>query len=400
MLDIIVKIDEFELDRGYVQDVTFTDNLTGALDEITVGICDPDHKWLGSWVPHKNDRITFMASLGSVVLDLPDFFLESWDLSAWPGGVNLKALSQSIAGANLRKKRTANHYDVTLRGLVSGLAQRNGLKLLWEGDDTGIVKRLCQKNMSDLAYLEQTARQTGRVCKVQNGFLIFIPLSFGGTRLERFGDTARLVPGAGKRNIVIKPEHMTAPPKITHSGITPGKKEFRRYQPLQARLDKVRGESGDVAYDGGVNTSVNLGWGSELAAWSSALEANLAGVTVAFALLPRIDIAAGSLVYVTDIGTYSGTYLVQKLSHKIGASGWTVEVETGRISAGQLAPPTKAQAVNDKNKNTAALAAEVDAKNAARLKGLDSLMDRDIMQGDTPEWYTDEERAEWLTEEG
>jgi hypothetical protein len=395
MLEIIVLYDEFEMDRGYVREVTFTDNLTGALDEVTLQIVDPNHDWINSWVPHKNDRIRFEARLDDAVLKVPDFFVDSWDLSTWPGEVGLRALSEKIVKSELRKRRTVNHYDVTLRGLVSGLAQRNGLKLIWEGDDTPQVAMLRQKNMSDLAYLDKIARETGRVCKVQNGYLIFIPLSFGGTTLERFGEIVRLVPGSGKRTIVINPSDMVAQPKITHSGDVPNKREFRRYQPIQARLDRVRGETTDETFDGGVSTAVNLGFGAESACWSAALEAHLAGVSILFGTLPRVDIAAGSLVYLNEIGTYSGTYLVRKMSHKIGSGGWICEIEAGRISAAELSAPTKAQRVTNSAENTAKIAAEIDAKELAKTKALDAMMNTDAISGGPPKPHSLGEQLAW-----
>ena len=394
MLEIIVFYDNFEMDRGYVQEVSFTDHLTGSLDEVSVQIADPNHDWLNSWVPHKNDRVRFEARLDDVALKVPDFFVDSWDLTGWPGSVNVKALSQKVVASELRKRRTVNHYDVTLRGLVSGIAQRQNLKLIWEGDDTPQVAMLRQKNMSDLAYLDKIARETGRVCKIQNGYLIFIPLSFGDMSIERFGDVVRLAPGNGKRTIVINPSDLTSPPKITHSGDVPNKREFRRYQPIQARLDRVRGETTDETFDGGVNTAVNLGFGSESACWSAALEAHLAGVGITFGTLPRVDIAAGSLVYMNEIGTYTGTYLIRKLTHKIGNGGWSCEIEAGRISAANLAAPTKAERVTNSAENTAKLAAEIDAE-MAKTKPQEALMDVDAISGKPPEWHPERERADW-----
>lgn len=400
MLEIIVKYDNFELERGLIQDVSFTDNLTGVLDEITVQIGDPSHRWFSGWVPKKNDRLTFEARLDGVRLSLPDFFVDFWDLTGWPGSTTLKAVSEATQGtrnndsgkdaSELRKKRTATYFDVTLRNVVSAIAQRNGITMLWEGEDTQAAPVLRQKNTSDLAFLSRLAQQTGRLCKLQNGYLIFSPLTFSGTTLERFGDTVRLVPGNGKRNVVIRPSDMTTPPKISHTGVVPSKKEFRRYQPLQARLDKVRGEADDSTFDGGVDTAANLGFGTESACWSAALEAHLSGVTTTFGVLPRVDIAAGSVVYLDQLGTYTGTYLIQKLTHKIGTSGWGVDIEAARISAANLTPLTTAQKMDQRFRSKA---------DPAKTNPLDAVMNWDAARGDAPEWHDDEDRLTWITDE-
>ena len=370
MLDITVFYDEFELWPGSIQEVTFTDNLTGALDEVSVQIADPEHKWISGWVPKKNDRIRFEARLDGLLLKVPDFFVDSWDITTFPGSASIRALSETTQsagnadsrknGSQLRKKRTANHYNVTLRALVSAIAQRNDLKLMWQGEDTAEAAIIRQKNTSDLAFLNTIAQQTGRVCKLQNGHLIFIPLAFGGITLERFGDEARVVMGPGVRTVVIKPSQMTSAPKITHSGNVPDKKEFRRYQPISARLDRLRGSAPDETYDGGVNTGVNLGFGLDSACWSAALEAHLEGVKINFGVLPRVDIAAGSVVYLDEMGTYTGTYLIHRMTHKIGASGWSCETEAGRISAANITAPTKAQKWENRTDKTKELAAQLD----------------------------------------
>ncbi len=76
MLEIAVFYDEFELWPGMIQDVSFTDNLTGALDEVSIQIADPDHKWVAGWVPKKNDRVRFKAALDKLNLSVPDFFVD------------------------------------------------------------------------------------------------------------------------------------------------------------------------------------------------------------------------------------------------------------------------------------------------------------------------------------
>jgi hypothetical protein len=284
--------------------------------------------------------------------------------------VTVRALSETTqsvknqearkSGSQLRKKRTANHYNVTLRALVSAIAQRNDLKLMWQGEDTAEAAIIRQKNTSDLAFLNTIAQQTGRVCKLQNGHLIFIPLAFGGITLERFGDEVRVIMGPGERNVMILPSQMTSSPKISHSGNVPDKKEFRRYQPISARLDRLRGSAPDETYDGGVNTGINLGFGLDSACWSAALEAHLEGVKISFGVLPRVDIAAGSVVYLNEMETYAGTYLIHRMTHKIGSSGWSCEIEAGRISEANITPKTKAQKWENRVDRTAQLAQELD----------------------------------------
>jgi hypothetical protein len=44
------------------------------------------------------------------------------------------------------------------------------------------------------------------------------------------------------------------------------------------------------------------------------------------------------------------------------------------------------------------MAAEMDAE-VAKTQTLEAYMNWQAMQGDTPEWHTDEERAQWVTDE-
>ena len=105
MLDITVLYDEFELWPGTISEVSFTDNLTGALDEISVQIVDPDHKWVAGWVPKKNDRVRFDARLDGLRLSVPDFFVDSWDITTFPGSASIRALSETTQTAKNQDSR-------------------------------------------------------------------------------------------------------------------------------------------------------------------------------------------------------------------------------------------------------------------------------------------------------
>src|SRR5688572_13322185 len=118
--------------------LTYTDNLTGAADDLALEVEDRDALWSGDWRPAYGDKV--VARLVSTdpwfgydqkvsELRLGTFAHDKIVMSSPPGRVSLQCVSAPLATGLRRRKRTRAWKGVTLKQIADDIAKRAGLTL-------------------------------------------------------------------------------------------------------------------------------------------------------------------------------------------------------------------------------------------------------------------------------
>lgn len=335
--------------RIHASEISYTDYLTGQSDEIEIVAADPDKQWTSGFFPDQNDSVQVVAQLGDRRLDFGEFWVDSVENSLYPDKVKIKGLSIKIAkSSELRKKRTVQYEGQTLRGIVSGVAQRNGLELQWSGADEQL-DTVTQRRQSDLAFLQTLAESAGFMFKVYKKKVIFqeITAFLDGAEFVRTGDDLEFLSGPGSRYIEIGAHDLIGAPSFELFANYKDRGQFKRAKPYEATVERLQQSavSGD-GYDGGEDQAKYNKISVEAAGKNAVSEAAMAGIQVALPVVPHEKWLAGNVVYVGSwAGKYRGTYLITQVTHTISAKdGWSVSIDSlRRLSSSDAPKPTQQQ---------------------------------------------------------
>lgn len=159
----------------YLESITFKEYLENKAAELELSFTNAESYFLGDWYPAIDDKLT--AKIGYIdgqVINCGLFFVDDVTISGGRSGdsVSFRALSaygSSIYSSEVRK----NHEGKAIQELVSGEASRLGYSA--KGDLSGNWSGI-QKG-TGLKFIEQIARETGRVMKIEEKDLYLIPLA-------------------------------------------------------------------------------------------------------------------------------------------------------------------------------------------------------------------------------
>lgn len=160
-------------------DLQYNDAASGSLDDLTVTLEDRERNWQGPWSPVEGDQL--VAAIRTVNWDKPGeikklplgtFEVDSIDFSGPPDTISIKAVSLPVT-SEVRMQRSSRSWEKTnLKTIAAQVAKRAMLKLIYEAQDNPSYDRLEQSEVSDLAFLLNTATQEGIAIKVSSGCLV------------------------------------------------------------------------------------------------------------------------------------------------------------------------------------------------------------------------------------
>jgi phage protein D len=150
----------------------YTDNLSGAADDLTFEIQDRDMKWSTDWRPTFGDSVVARLEVSeSWFADVEDLRLgkfahDSVGFSGPPHRASFKCVSAPLATGLRRRKRTRVWRGQRLDQIAKDIADRAGLTLQFDGDQGDAFGHAQQVDKSDLEFLEEICKQVGRTLKV------------------------------------------------------------------------------------------------------------------------------------------------------------------------------------------------------------------------------------------
>jgi len=156
----------------------YTDNLSGAADDLSLELEDRDNLWSGDWRPEFGDQVVarleaegwFGSKLTS--LRLGTFAHDKISLSGPPHRVSLQCVSAPLATGLRRRKRTHAWRGVTIKQIADDIAQRAILKLEFDGDPGPSYRNAVQNDKSDLEFLGELCKEVGRTLKVTESKIV------------------------------------------------------------------------------------------------------------------------------------------------------------------------------------------------------------------------------------
>lgn len=155
----------------YVLDVTYTDRVDGASDELEVRLEDTYGRFRAAWYPTKGDRVKAWLGFPSGLIPCGTFEIDQPTYEGPPDVLTIRALAASPSKP-VRTKNNAEHEGKTLAQIAQAVGGRLGLRIV--GDVPNLkLDSVTQSNETDLAFLSRLAKDYGLVFSLRGDAIVF-----------------------------------------------------------------------------------------------------------------------------------------------------------------------------------------------------------------------------------
>ena len=338
--------------REFIVDASLTDNLEGKADDLRIVIENRDLRWLDTWLPGEGDRVSFQ--LGYAPEDLTpgiEFEVDEPEWTGQPDMLRLGGVAVPVT-ASLRELRSVAYEETTLAEIAQQIASRHGLTLVGDVPDIQF-KRVSQKEQTDLSFLRKLAADYGVVFKVESASrLVFF-------RLESLETAAPTVAIARNPSTAANESALTTQSqklfyvsdyRIKRKAAGTYKAASIRYQDAESGefIEYVvdangievpqpeDGEEGAIASESilRIRERVEDTEQARVRAIEALKRANRARVTASLNLAGETILSAGITVLLTGWKRLDGTYLLEKVVHRLTrAQGYRCNIEGYKVES-------------------------------------------------------------------
>ncbi|KMK50618.1 regulatory protein [[Actinobacillus] muris] len=310
--------------KPHLISLSYTDHLSDQSDELQVVFEDTDKKWIGAWFPTQGDKLKLQLGYqGEPLVNLGSFELDEieWDWTQSGSVVSLKALSTGLTKANRTLKPKA-YENTTLADIVKRVAKR--LHLNVTGTVAHIpIKRVTQYQERDVEFLTRLAHEYHHSFKITGKTLVFttmksleerVPVAvidFSEVKSLRLRD--RISDAAAKVEVVGLNQQAKKPVKAT--------KKRKSKRPTKKRATAHNADTLKVVTR--AESQAQMDARAE-AAMGENDDQQAGNIT----LIGNPKLVAGNTIWLTNMGMFSGKYLIKQARHSLSrSSGYTTELE-------------------------------------------------------------------------
>lgn len=328
----------------YVLSFSYTDNLTGQVDDISITLEDRAELWEADWMPERGATLDITictynwSDLYSEEQDLQlgKFEIDELEVSSAPNVVTIKAVAISISDDSTLRSTLRSHTweNISVQKAANDIAWQNGMKLQWYCDDNPNIDKLEQNDESDLDVLQKICDDAGFALKVTTDTIIIFDVE----KFEKEDVYAEYYhPGTTILNIV---ENQSKPVQtdalLNYSFKAKIRDVYKKCHVKYAKdKDKSVIESTFVAPDKKEKEGATLEVHQQVSSQAEAdrlakkklREKNCEEFTGSFSSDGNIGLCAGETIEMLGFGNFSGKYIITQTKHDISSSGFTSSVE-------------------------------------------------------------------------
>lgn len=304
-----------------VIDLTFTDNIEGEADEISLTVHNASGKWFREWRPEHGDEIKGeFGYVGGILVPIGTFYVDKPCAKGGRGGDTFSTSGQSAPITKaLRTKKTKAFEKQKLGDIAKKVASEHGMQIVGTPPDISF-ERITQRRETDLAFLKRLAEDYGAFFKVAGKKIVFMQ------RSEVYGREAIRTLSKSEREIISYTLNYEA-------AKTASKAKASYYDGNQKKKIEVEVEDKQVKTGDTVRTDdrvENEGQARALAK-SKLQKANLKQWTANMTLVGDPLLLAGQNVMLSGYGRWDRKYSITRARHQLTRSGLTTAVEMAGV---------------------------------------------------------------------
>lgn len=295
---------------------TYTDNLSGEIDDLNLRLEDRDALWLAEWFPSKGSTVEpsiLRSYWGNHPYSTKLGLFEIDDIQGRDSVITINAMSTS-ENTSLRGEEKCDAWEkTTLKSVISSIAKRNGMTLVWETSENPKKDRYEQDEQTDLAFIYQLCKDEGLCLKISSNKIIV--LDEKDYEAQPAVETIRRRSNKDDKIQVIKHSF-----KTTLTGI------YRACRVSHHNTSKKKNVTATFTAPNVPNVGRTLVVKQEVKSEAEALnlakkklrEKNKNATTIELDVLSYIHIDAGMTFNIEDFGNLNGKYITYKVIHKSG----------------------------------------------------------------------------------
>lgn len=304
-----------ELEKHLV-DWTYTDNLSGEIDDFNITLEDHEALWTGSWFPSKGSLLvpTLIKSYWedkAIKTKLGKFEIDEIDGSGPSSVISIKALAVSESSSLRGEEKSKAWEKATLKTVVSEIAKRNKMKLYWQTSENPKKDRFEQESETDLRFLHRLCKDEGLCLKIANNTIIV--LDEADYEAKPIVDTIRRISKASDKIQVVNWSFRTTvygtykACRVTYRNVSKKKTISAIFTaPKAPKVGRILVIKQEVSSQ---KEALSL-------AKKKLREANKNGTTVTLTVVTTRHIDAGMTFNLADFGKLNGKYIVTRVVHK------------------------------------------------------------------------------------
>lgn len=305
--------------KPHLLDWSYTDNLSGEIDDLQVTLEDVEHKWLSDWFPTKGSVLKGVIHKKNWMdpvrkTSIGSFEVDEIDANGNPSIVKIKAAAIP-EGSSLRGQEKSKSWEKTTVKVIAGnVAKSNNMKLVYQANENPKKDRVEQDNETDLMFLYRLCKDEGFCLKISNRTIVILdeadyevkPVVATISRLSKEDDLIQVKSWSARTTLTgcykaCRVQYQDSKKKKTITAtFTPPK------APKVGRTLVIKEKVGSVAE-------------AQRLAKKKLRETNKEATRVNLTVLSEIHIDAGMTFNLKGFGKFDGKFIVTQVVHSNGS---------------------------------------------------------------------------------
>lgn len=163
---------------NFITGWTYTDNLSGEIDDLQITLQDKDDLWLNKWFPKKGCIIIpTLIKKGYQTKDIKtkigEFEIDTISGNSPPTTITIKALAVSEKNSLRGQQKSRAWEKATLKQVARDIAKANGMRLYYQSSEV-IKKDRWDQDETDLKFLYECCKEAGLCLKISNKSIVIL----------------------------------------------------------------------------------------------------------------------------------------------------------------------------------------------------------------------------------
>lgn len=297
---------------------TYVDNEQGKVDEIELILENKNSLWSTSWYPEKGSIIEAGLKLNNwnkagetISVKWGKFIIDELTYSS-NGTFSIKTVSEKCAGSFFTEKKCRTFENISLKEVCEKIVKENNMQLIFKSSKNIKYTKLYQLYYTDSSFIFIQSDKAGNKCKISNDKVIIYDSSIKNI------------------NIKLKPCDVASYEFKSKTFGTYKASEVKYFNSETGEVVIYRAEDDTIKNDSVLIIEEHAETSEEAKniAESRLKKANEKEITGSISLMGNPEIFTGCEIEVADVGVFSGTYVVEKVTHNINNSqGYTTSFE-------------------------------------------------------------------------
>lgn len=309
--------------KDYATSFEYSDPAAEECDTVSISVADPDHRWIGAWIPTKGDQVTaaihYENKDGSdskrLKLDCGSFVLDEYSYSESGSGraLTISAISAPLDDAIKATERTKTWENVTIKQIGQEIAKRYSMSLVYDAQEITLPKQQ-QDKTTDSAFLQDICTKYGLMLKMYKQKIVIFD-----------------------REAYKKKEAVSTISRAQMSSFSWKTTLTGTYTAAQIEYtDNKKNETHSKTIGSGkrilkVNDKAANDKDAELLATAALNNANHSMTTASFSTMGMPNLVAGQTVLITGFAKLSGKYYIDKKTDSLSGSGYVSNFEVSFV---------------------------------------------------------------------